>query len=224
MTATLLFDMDGTIVESDHLHFRALRSVLMPHGIDLDWETYRTRVIGVANVVTAATFLPALSPAERAAVLDTKEAAYRAMITDLEAASGLLPLLDWADGEGIACAVVTNAPRANAELVLETLRMTNRFACLVIGEELPNAKPHPLPYLTAIETLEGDPARAIASEDSPAGATSAFAAGVGVVGMLTSVESTALRNAGASVVAHDFNDPALLSYVRERTRGEPKRA
>lgn len=51
----------------------------------------------------------------------------------------------------------------------------------------------------------------------PAGARAAFAAGVGVVGLLTSVEPEALRAAGAGVVARDFNDPALLAFVRERT-------
>lgn len=217
MTATLLFDMDGTIVETDHLHFQAMRSVFMPHGVDLDWETYRTRVIGVANAATAATFLPGLAPAEGAAVLDAKEAAYRELVTELEAASGLLPLLDWADREGIPCAVVTNAPRANAELVLNALQLTDRFRCLVIGDELANAKPHPLPYLTAIERLGGDPARSVAFEDSPAGARAAFAAGVGVVGLLTSVEPDTLQGAGAEVVARDFNDPELLAYVHGRT-------
>ncbi|MBB3949926.1 HAD family hydrolase [Aureimonas jatrophae] len=217
MTATLLFDMDGTIVETDHLHFEAMRSVFLPHGIDLDWETYRTRIIGVANVATAASFLPDLSPAAGAAVLDAKEAAYRALVQDLEAASGLLALLDWADRAGIRCAVVTNAPRANAELVLRALRLEDRFACLVIGDELANAKPHPLPYLTAIEALGGDPARSVAFEDSAAGARSAHAAGVGVVGLLTSVEPATLQAAGARVLARDFNDPELLAYVRERT-------
>ncbi|WP_062118218.1 HAD family hydrolase [Aureimonas sp. AU40] len=217
MTATLLFDMDGTIVETDHLHFQAMKSVFLPYGVDLDWETYRTRIIGVANTATAANFLPSLSVAEGAAVLDAKEAAYREMVTELEAASGLLPLLDWADSEGIPCAVVTNAPRANAELVLKALRLTDRFACLVIGDELANAKPHPLPYLTAIEILGGDPQRSVAFEDSPAGAKSAFAAGVGVVGLLTSVEPDVLRAAGASVVARNFNNQEVLTFVRERT-------
>jgi HAD superfamily hydrolase (TIGR01509 family) len=214
--------MDGTIVETDHLHFQAMKSVFLPHGIDLDWETYRTRIIGVANTATAATFLPGLSPAEGAMVLDAKEAAYRALVTELEAASGLLPLLDWADREGIPCAVVTNAPRANAELVLAALRLADRFACLVIGEELPSPKPHPLPYLRAMEILGGDPSRSVAFEDSPAGAQSAFAAGVGVVGLLTSVEPAQLQAAGAHVVAWDFADPAVLGFVRERTgAGQP---
>lgn len=220
MTATLLFDMDGTIVETDHLHFQAMRSVFLPHGIDLDWETYRTRIIGAANTAIAAAFLPNLSSAAGAGVLDAKEASYRALVTELEAASGLLALLDWADANAIPCAVVTNAPRANAELVLRTLNLTDRFACLVIGEELANAKPHPLPYLTAIESLGGDPTRSVAFEDSPAGARSAHAAGVGVVGLLTSVEPDQLRAAGADLLARDFTDPGLLDFVRTRTSTE----
>lgn len=217
MTATLLFDMDGTIVETDHLHFEAARSVFLPHGVDIDWDGYKSRVMGRSNPDIAADLFPHLPQDRHGAIMDDKEAAYRAMVGAVEASSGLLALLDWADEQSIPCGIVTNAPRANADVVLEALGLRQRFRVLVIGPELPNAKPHPLPYLTALEALGGDPARSVGFEDSPSGTRAAAAAGLGVVGILTSCDAETLARSGAHLAARDFNDAALIRFVRDRT-------
>lgn len=217
MIATLLFDLDGTIVETDHFHFAAFRSVFIPHGVDLDWETYKARVIGRNNAMIAADFLSHVAVEHRAGIMDAKESSYRERIVALEAASGLTAVLDWADTHDIPCGVVTNAPRANADVVLEALGLRHRFKAVVIGPELREAKPHPLPYLTALEMLGGDPARSVGFEDSPSGAQAAAAAGLGVVGLTTSLDNETLRASGAVVTASDFNDPAVLAFIRSRT-------
>ena len=64
----------------------------------------------------------------------------------IEPLPGLMALLDRADAAGIPMVAVTNAPRLNAELLLSGLGITHRFKALVIGDELPHGKPHPLPY------------------------------------------------------------------------------
>jgi HAD superfamily hydrolase (TIGR01509 family) len=217
MIPCLLFDLDGTIVETDRLHFEAFTSVFTPHGAAFDWDTYVTRVMGKSNPAIAADFLPHVPAADHAGIMDAKEAAYRTLIRDLEAASGLLDLLAWADAQTVPAAVVTNAPRANADATLAALRLRDRFKVLVIGPELREAKPHPLPYLTALEALGGDPARSVAFEDSLSGVRSAAAAALGVVGLTTSLNAEALRNAGASVTGADFKDPAIVRFIRDRT-------
>jgi len=219
MTATLLFDLDGTLVETDHLHFKAFQSTLAPHGVEVDWEIYRKQIIGKANPTIAAQFLPHVPVGRHAAIMDSKEAAYRALVGDIEPAPGLIALLAWAEAKGVACGVVTNAPRANAELILKALGLDRRFDVLVIGSELDQAKPHPLPYLTALAALNGDAAVSVAFEDSPSGALSAVSAKLGVVGLLTSVDEEDLIDVGASLAVKDFTDPALLAFVENRTRG-----
>lgn len=217
MSACLLFDLDGTIVETDHIHFEAFKSVFTPHGVDIDWDTYLARILGRNNPAIAADFLPHVPVAEHAAIMEAKEAAYRERIRTLEAASGLLDLLDWADAQAVPCGVVTNAPRANADVVLDALEIRHRFKVLVIGPELREAKPHPMPYLTALDALGGRAERSVGFEDSPSGAKSAAAAGLGVVGLTTSLDDAALRAAGAAITAADFTDPDLIRFIRERT-------
>ena len=70
-------------------------------------------------------------------------------------------------------AVVTNAPRANAEKVLAALGLAQRLPILVIGAELARSKPDPLPYLTALERTGAGAAHSVAFEDSLSGVRAA---------------------------------------------------
>ena len=106
--------------------------------------------MGAPNEMIASRYLAHLSLPEQAATLDAKEAAYRDALGELEPILGALALLDYADRRGLKRAVVTNAPRANAEKVLAALGIGPRLPIVVIGGELQRSKPDPLPYLTAL--------------------------------------------------------------------------
>jgi beta-phosphoglucomutase-like phosphatase (HAD superfamily) len=114
--------------------------------------------------------------------------------------------------------VVTNAPRANAEHMLDVLGLGDRFDSVLVAEELPRAKPDPLPYLTGLECLGASAEAGIAFEDSIPGLTAAVGAGVFTVGLATSQSPEALLAAGAHLVVEDFNDPRLWAVI-ERMLG-----
>ena len=166
MKTALLFDLDGTLVDSDAEHLVAFQRVFAPHGIELDRSEYAANIMGASNEMIASRYLSHLSPVEQAATLDAKEAHYRDNLGALEPILGALALLDYADRRGLKRAVVTNAPRANAEKVLAALGVGRRLPILVIGGELPRSKPDPLPYLTALELTGASAAHSIAFEDS----------------------------------------------------------
>jgi HAD superfamily hydrolase (TIGR01509 family) len=219
MPLALLFDLDGTMVDTDPLHIAAWNAVLAPHQRQIDTAYYRTHVMGfAADAVTAALF-PGHEADRPAAFNGEKEAAFRSRVGQLRPTPGLPDLIDWADSLRLPMAVVTNAPRDNAILLLRGLGWEDRFPVLVIGDELARGKPDPLPYLTAMHRLGVAPEGAIAFEDSLSGVRAAVAAGVQTIGIATALGDQALRDAGASVVARDFNDPGLLALVRERLAG-----
>ena len=218
MTPCLLFDMDGTLVDTEHLHFAAFQTVLSPHGVALSWADYRRFIMGHPNHAIAARFLPHVPQERHGALMDDKEARYRALVTDVSPAAGLMDLLDWADARSIPYGVVTNAPRANAELVLAALGIRTRFKAVVAGDEVDHLKPHPMPYLKAAAEIGGDVARAVAFEDSGSGVASAVAAGLPVVGIATPLDENDLKRGGAALLIQDYRDPQLTGFLTRHLR------
>ena len=216
MKTALLFDLDGTLVDSDAEHLAAFQRIFAPHGIELDRSEYAANIMGASNAIIAGRYLSHLPPHEQAATLDAKEAAYRDGLGELEPILGALALLDFADRRGLKRAVVTNAPRANAEMVLAALGIESRLPILVIGGELARSKPDPLPYLTALERTGALASRSIAFEDSLSGVRAAVAAGLAVVGMTTTLDSRALIEAGAIFAVEDFTDPRVFELIEAR--------
>jgi HAD superfamily hydrolase (TIGR01509 family) len=218
MTA-LLFDLDGTLVDSDADHLVAFQKVFAPHGIELDRTLYTSHIMGASNAMIGERFLRHLPEAEREAVLHAKEAAYREGLGALAATAGAEELLAYAEANGLPCAVVTNAPRANAEVVLAAIGLDERLPILVIGGELARSKPDPLPYLTALELTGVSAAKAVAFEDSLSGVRAAAAAGIAVVGITTGLPAERLVAEGAVFAVADFTDPRIYELIETRRRG-----
>jgi HAD superfamily hydrolase (TIGR01509 family) len=213
MKTALLFDLDGTLLDSDPEHLLAFQRVFAPHGITLDLAAYAANIMGTSNEMIARLYLSHLPLDEQARTLAAKEEAYCAGLGVLEPIAGAAALLDFADLRGLKRAVVTNAPRANAEKVLAALGMGERLPILVIGAELARAKPDPLPYLTALERTGALASRSLAFEDSLSGVRSAVAAGLVVVGMTTTLASRTLIDAGATLTVSDFTDRRIFALI-----------
>ncbi len=204
----LLFDLDGTLLHSDPLHEQAFTDLLRGYGVQLAPGDYLRFIHGREN---AAIFADLLPDEDARALSLRKETMFRDNLGDWATpTAGLLALLDRAAREGWATAVVTNAPRINAEAMLAALDLTDRFNTLVIGEECRAGKPDPAPYLTALDRLDADPARSLAFEDSPSGIRAARGANLFTYGLRTSLSHDQLMQAGASASLADFTDPALL--------------
>ncbi len=214
--AALLFDLDGTLIDSDAKHLAAFQCVFHPLGVAIDQETYNASIHGASNELIGRVFLPHLAPERQRAVLEEKESVYRAGLVDIEPIPGAVELLDFADRLGLERAVVTNAPRANAEAALAALGLAARLSIVVIGAELERSKPDPLPYRRGLELTGAAARRSVAFEDSPTGVRSAAAAGLAVVGLTSSVDAASLIAAGATFAAADFTDPRIRELVEAR--------
>lgn len=212
----LLFDLDGTLVDSDHLHHAAYAALLAERGRELSLAEYRTHIMGNANDAIMSRFFPG-EDAEHVAISDRKEAMFRASLAaELVPVAGIHLLLDWAAAEGAGLAVVTNAPRPNAEAMLAAAGLASRLPLVIIGEECARQKPDPAPYRAAMAALGVTPSNAIAFEDSRSGLRAARAAGARVFGLTTGLPATELLQAGAHAAIADFTDSALWAYLESR--------
>jgi beta-phosphoglucomutase len=216
MLKALIFDMDGTLVHSDPVHLEAFAEVLRPEGVAINEEIYRSTIIGRTNEAIFASLLPHLPVEKHEAYADEKEATFRRMASDLKPLEGLLDLLEWAEARGIEIALVTNAPRLNADHMLEALGLAGRFKVEITIEQVERGKPDPLPYLTALERLGIKAEEAIAFEDSPSGMRAAKAAGLFSFGVLTGLSADEMREIGADGAILTFRDPALWEVLEHR--------
>jgi HAD superfamily hydrolase (TIGR01509 family) len=215
--AALLFDIDGTLVDSDPLHLRAFNKVFEPYGHTFDKDRFDRELHGLANVEIGARLLSGQTPERQLEILMEKEARFRELAAKgVDPVPGLLDLMDWADDHGVPMIAVTNAPRLNAEQLLDAVNVRHRVRDVVIGDELARGKPHPLPYLEGLRRLGANPANSVAFEDSRTGIASATGAGITTVGMATGLAPEHLMAAGATLGARDYTDARLFHLVESR--------
>ncbi|MEU5281367.1 HAD-IA family hydrolase [Streptomyces asoensis] len=175
----VLFDMDGTLVDTERLWWEAVEKVV---GRALT-ETDRPEVLGRA-VEHTARWLAATTGRPAAGLA---EALHREFADRVRAGTvprpGALALLDALAAEGVPTALVTASPRAVTGLVLDALDAlgASRFAVVVTADDTEHTKPAPDPYLAACRALGVDPAACVAVEDTETGVASAEAAGCAVL-------------------------------------------
>ncbi|HDS1820557.1 TPA: HAD-IA family hydrolase, partial [Pseudomonas putida] len=214
MLTALLFDLDGTLTDTDTLHLQAFRQLLHEHdGRELTQAQFDAQVSGRANGELFAELFADASPQQCLALADRKEALFRSLAPSLEPMPGLLRLLEHGQACGLGMCVVTNAPRLNAEHMLQAMGLGARFEHVLVAEELERAKPDPLPYLTGLQRLGAQAGQALAFEDSLPGVRAASGAGIFTVGIATTLTAERLMAAGAGLVIDDFDDPRLWALI-----------
>lgn len=149
---------------------------------------------------------------------DEKEARFRQRGKDLKPLPGLDRILTWSASLGLKTAVVTNAPRKNAEFMLHSLSLGDYFPIVVLAEDVPQGKPHPDTYQAALDQLAVSAENAIAFEDSPSGVRSAVAAQIDTVGVASTHSPLSLEKAGAMRVISDFTEESLWKWLQSLTQ------
>ncbi len=213
MLAAILFDLDGTIVNTDPIHYIAWQEMLRNYGIEIDEKFYKARISGRLNPEIVKDILPQLSPVSSAKFADDKEALFRQKAENLQPLNGFSELLAWTKTMNLKRALVTNAPKANAEFVLEVLGIKTAFDTVVLAEDCIAGKPNPEPYKVTLNNLGIQAENTIALEDSPSGIRAAVGAGIRTVGVASTHDLEVLHEVGAFMVVPDFTDLQLWTFL-----------
>lgn len=213
MRSAILYDLDGTIVNTDPLHYQAWQELLQGYNLEIDQEFYKSRMSGRLNPDIVQELLPELSLEAVQEFSDRKEARFREIAPNLLPLPGLLNLIAWGNAHGCKQAVVTNAPRVNAEYMLKVLHLQDKFDQLVIAGEIGIPKPNPAPYQYILNYFGIKPEQALAFEDSPTGICAAVGAGIPTVGIASTQEPSKLYDLGAILVIADFTDSQLWEIL-----------
>ena len=250
----VLFDIDGTLFNSDALHLAVFQDILAEEGYNdgrrIDESFFLEHIVralpnlhdglptcrvltgsmhvsqsGKQNKLICEDLFPDWSEDEGAAFAQRKEQRFRDLAASklpLLLTPGLHTFCNRLRAAGVACAAVTNAPRANAELMIAAVGpiagkpSLEFFSPLIIGDECSQAKPHPEPYLAAMRELGVRAENCLAFEDSPSGAAAAVAAGVMTIGITSTQTADVLEHqAGCSLTIANFEDASLEKLLCE---------
>ncbi len=185
MLGAVLWDMDGTLVDSEEYHWVSWRDTMADEHIALTRDRFMES-FGQRNDAILARWLGPDASTERVQRIgDTKEELYRKLLRE----GGLAPLpgaAEWVKHlhrEGWAQAIASSAPRANVAAVLEVIELGGCFQAIVSAEDVTKGKPDPQVFLTAASRLGVPPSRCIVVEDAPAGVEAARRAGMRSIGV-----------------------------------------
>ncbi len=179
--AAVLWDMDGTLVDTEPYWMACEHELVAAHGGR--WTDADARSIIGFDLLDAAVALRdrggvALEPEE--IVEHLLDGVIAKVSERVPWRPGARRLLSELNTEGVPCALVTMSWRRLVDAVIDALGPI-RFQAVVTGDEVRHGKPHPEPYLRAAAALGVDPAQCVAIEDSPTGVRSAAGAGCVVV-------------------------------------------
>jgi HAD superfamily hydrolase (TIGR01509 family) len=206
----VLFDMDGTLVDTERLWFIAEGDVVSRLGGV--WRPEHQAALVGSTMRRTTRYMLDITGSD-ASEEDVAKQLLSRMVELLSDGITVLPgaaeLLDELHGAGVPCALVTSTHRQLVQPVLAAVG-THHFAASVAGDEVRHGKPAPDSYQAAAALLGVDPARCVALEDSPIGVASAEAAGC----MTVAVPSLlAIAPGPGRVVVRDLRQVTLAWLV-----------
>lgn len=186
MLKSIIFDMDGVLVNSEPVHYRAYLMALEKWGQTLSYEEYKT-YIGTTNAVIIDALIEKFSlPIDREGFNDMMKG-YKAFLYERDGypgVDGVPEMLESLKNAGYRLAVASSSPYENIVLATKTLGIYSWFDELVSGESVANPKPAPDVFLKTAGILGTEPGDCLVVEDSCHGVHAAKNAGMASIGFV----------------------------------------
>ncbi|MCC7076734.1 MAG: HAD family phosphatase [Acidimicrobiia bacterium] len=189
----VLWDVDGTLVDSQEMHWEAWHEALRKAGVAVTHEQFLETFGWRNDAILAHIAGPDLSPGDVVEISEAKETAYRAAVRThgIDLLPGAGELLAGLDAAGWRQVIASSAPRANVDTILDVTGTAATFAAVVSAEDVAHGKPDPEIFLTAAARVGVPPAGCVVVEDAPAGVEGARRAGVPCIGVRTTHDELA---------------------------------
>ena len=209
-TPALIWDVDGTLVDTAEQHFRAWSRLAAEIAKPFTRADFAA-TFGMRNPeIIRKLFFPDADDARCRERGERKEDLYRASVREegTQLLPGVAKLLAEFAAAGWPQAVGSSAPPGNLDLLLGLTDTRRYFAGIVTGDDVKRGKPHPEVFLTAAAKLGAAPSRCVVFEDAVAGVEAAKAGGMKCVAVTFVGHHPAdkLRAAGADVVVASLDE------------------
>lgn len=182
----VVFDLDGVLLDSEPLHFRAARRVFDSFGHALSEDEYRRSIgLGAVETWTAWKARHGLAPEVAELIARDEKARLEEIRRGVDPIPAAVAMARNLQAAAVPLAIASSSTPETIDAELAALDLTEVFPLRVSGEHVAQSKPAPDVYLRAAALLGLPPHACIAIEDSPVGVRSAKAAGLTCVAVPT---------------------------------------
>ena len=207
MLKAIIFDLDGTLVDSLPYHHESWRIFFKKNNIeenDFD-EIYKNYKGGGTLELMTSVFGDIYTKDELEKMSDDKEVIFRDIYrSKIFPINGLRKFLDSLKKNNILLSIGSNAIRKNVLMTIKELGITNYFSSIICGDEVSKGKPDPEMYIKTLSNLKVNKNECIIFEDSIEGVTAAKNANIKAIGVTSSQSSEILKSVGAFKTIEDY--------------------
>ena len=204
MLKSVIFDLDGVIVDSHPAHVRAWNKFLLSVGKSVTQTELEFVRDGRKKEDILRHFLGDLDGCEIRAYSHKKDLFFSKEVKGVNTVAGIGELLTELSRAGLPAAVASSGSSERVHYILDLVGLRQYFAAVVTGDEVAKGKPDPAVFCKAAERLRVAPGDSLAFEDSVSGVLAARAAGMKCLGIATPPRAQRLVEAGAQDVLIDF--------------------
>lgn len=211
---TILFDMDGVVIDSEKLHLRAMGLTLEQHGIKYS-QSFLNDYVGRSDESFFRYVYENMDNTHSMEeLLEEKNAFFEDLLKELKYVEGFTDFIQKVKSIKLQAGLVTSSSLFTVRKVDKLLNLTSFFDIVITEEDTQKHKPNPEPYLLALENLGADHRSTLIIEDSINGILAGKAAGCRVAGLTTSFDAATLQDAGADWVINSFSDLPPFTYYK----------
>jgi beta-phosphoglucomutase-like phosphatase (HAD superfamily) len=203
---TILFDMDGVVIDSEKLHIRAMGMTLDKFGIPYP-ESLLDEFVGKSDTSFFEYIYNNIdSRIGIEEMLSNKNIFFEELMVELLHVEGFDKFISFVKENSFQKALVTSSSLFTVNKVDKLLNIKHHFDIVITEEDTRRHKPDPEPYLLALSRFNADNSNTLVIEDSISGVIAGKAAGCMVAGITTSFEKGVLLDAGADFVVDRFDE------------------
>lgn len=193
----VIFDMDGTIIDSMNLHLRVWQEIAAKYGRKISLKQAGEMAKGINSEILERIFPGQLSDAEIEKISNEKESLFRSLFDPEEhVVKGFIHFIGMLRNKGIPMVIGSAAPPENIEYVVSTLGIADYFEGVVHEDHVEAGKPHPDVFSKSAKVLGRPIGNCIVFEDSVSGAEAAENAGANTIVVLTTKSKSDFRDVG----------------------------
>jgi len=205
--AALIFDMDGLLVDTEHLAYAAMDAFLVKYGLDRRQEIHDQmlgrRLPDAVAIIREGYGLPHALPD---LITDYADMRKQALIGNVVTLPGAKEIVQFGIDAGLRIGLASSGMRDQVQLSLDEAGLAGMFEVQVTGDDVAHGKPAPDIYLKAAEELGVAPATCVVFEDAPAGIASAVGAGMHAIAVPNDHSRDMPFTVPADVTVESLND------------------